>query len=55
MIGRGTLGGDESRAAAIADDGTIVGWSNLVTDGPPHAFLRDPVAGVLEDIGTLPG
>lgn len=51
----GTLGGTRSVAEAIADDGTIVGSSDLIAGGPTHAMLWNPSLEQLEDLGTLPG
>lgn len=48
----GTLGGEESEAAAINGLGEVVGWSTTA-DGATHAFLHR--GGVLIDLGTLPG
>lgn len=48
----GTLGGTTSSAAAINDDGQIVGASTLAT-GESHAFLW--TGGVMTDLGTLGG
>ena len=55
----GSLGGLDSGAEAIADDGTIVGWSYLpATTYPPawmnwgHAFVWQPATG-LRDLNRL--
>lgn len=49
----GTLGGDESAAFAINNDGAIVGSAGLIT-GDTHAFWR-PVDSAMTDLGTLGG
>lgn len=54
MTDLGTLGGANSAALAINDDGVIVGWSEVV-GGARHPFVYDPVTGVMEDLGTLGG
>ena len=48
----GTLGGRNSRATDINEDGVIVGWSNI-SSGDTHAFVYQN--GVMKDIGTLGG
>src|SRR3712207_5070667 len=50
----GTLGGCCSVARDINARGQVVGWSRTST-GVEHAFLWDPVTGVMRDLGTLPG
>ena len=51
-IDLGTLGGPNAAAAAVNDDGDIVGFSGLA-NGESHAFLYK--GGVMYDIGTLGG
>jgi probable HAF family extracellular repeat protein len=48
----GTLGGRNSRATGINEDGIIVGWSDT-RSGDTHAFVYQN--GVMKDIGTLGG
>jgi probable HAF family extracellular repeat protein len=50
----GTLGGNESSAAAINASAQIVGQSSLAGDTESHAFSWTP-AGGMEDLGTLGG
>ena len=47
-----TLGGDESAALAINDDGAVVGWATNA-DGDERAFLFE--GGVTIDLGALEG
>jgi probable HAF family extracellular repeat protein len=49
----GTLGGEQSAAYAIAENGRIVGLSRPANDGPPHAVLWQN--GAIIDLGTLGG
>jgi len=49
----GTLGGENSGANAINDDGVVVGGSSL-PNGDSHAFLRHR-NGLMDDLGTLGG
>ena len=50
----GTLsGGNASTAYGINRRGQIVGYSNTVAGGPPHAVLWE--CGKLIDLGMLPG
>ncbi len=48
----GTLGGENSHADDIADDGRVVGWSSTPS-GDLHAFSWQ--SGVMHDLGTLGG
>ena len=48
----GTLGGRNSQATGINEDGIIVGWSDTKS-GDRHAFVYQN--GVMKDIGTLGG
>ncbi len=54
----GTLGGHESRAYDLSDDGSVVvgfsGKTMAPTDAPTHAY-RWTAGGGLEDLGTLGG
>jgi probable HAF family extracellular repeat protein len=49
----GTLGGQNSAAAAINYFGQVVGRSQIAS-GMDHAFVWDPLGG-MRDLGTLPG
>lgn len=49
----GTLGGDNSQALAINDNGWIVGGSTLSANSAPHAFAW--INGAMHDLGTLGG
>ena len=49
----GTLGGNFSYAAGIADDGRVVGWSTTAGDAVQHATLWRNMTPV--DLGTLGG
>jgi probable HAF family extracellular repeat protein len=53
----GTLGGAKSSAAAINDDGDVVGWADVPGDPPgsfhPHAVLWDAFG--THDLSVLPG
>lgn len=49
----GTLGGRESRGAAINASGQVTGWSTLPGDMESHAFVT--INGVMTDLGTLGG
>ena len=49
----GTLGGSNSTAARINNNGLVVGFSNLPGDTTAHAFLYSD--GVMQDLGTLGG
>ena len=53
MIDLGTLGGDRSGALDINLRGQIVGFSNMSSGGPDHAFLWQ--GGRMTDLGTLGG
>ena len=55
LVDLGTLGGDQSTASDINDDGWIVGVSDLAAtaDGLTHAFLWTPARGIT-DLGTAP-
>lgn len=55
----GTLGGSESGATGINDDGAVVGWAET-SEGAFHAFLwlPEPAYGLpagMNDLGTLDG
>lgn len=52
MIGLGTLGGLNSYATGINNDGEVIGYASL-SNGYEHAFSS--LAGVLTDLGTLGG
>jgi len=49
----GTLGGHESYAYGVSDNGVVVGWSRNA-DGQLRAF-RWTASGGMQDLGTLPG
>ena len=49
----GTLGGSNSWAIAVDDQGRVVGWAETAR-GVMHAFLYTPGSG-MQDLGTLPG
>jgi probable HAF family extracellular repeat protein len=49
----GTLGGSESRAFGVSDNGVVVGWSYNAS-GLPRAF-RWTASGGMQDLGTLGG
>jgi probable HAF family extracellular repeat protein len=53
MIDLGTLGGSESRAHDISDNGTVVGWSYTADDGEILAFKH--MGGTMTTIGKLTG
>ena len=50
----GTLGGRESEAFDLNDQGQVVGWADTA-EGDHHPFLWDPAAGMtdLETFGRL--
>ncbi len=50
----GTLGGDLSMAYAVNDRGEVVGYA-ATGDDTDHAFLADPDAGWMLDLGSLGG
>ncbi len=50
----GTLGGTDSCAMRVNDNGTIVGYSQMIGDVAKHAFRYDGT-GLLRDLGTLGG
>ena len=52
MTALGTLGGDQSGAAAIDDAGRVVGMSTSAS-GATHAFVWQK--GVMTDLGALGG
>jgi probable HAF family extracellular repeat protein len=47
----GSLGGGTSVAMGINNAGAIVGWSTTAT-GEQHAYVWDPLTGVMTDLGT---
>jgi probable HAF family extracellular repeat protein len=50
----GTLGGTESKAYAINQDGLVTGSSKIDEDAESHAFLYDPLATKkMKDLGVL--
>jgi probable HAF family extracellular repeat protein len=53
----GTLGGDESEAYGVSDNGVVVGWAsyydNVYRDYYPRAF-RWTALGGMQNLGTLP-
>lgn len=53
----GTLGGTESEARGINNQGQVIGWSDTAGDSAIHAFLSAPNGKVnaLSDLGTLGG
>lgn len=53
MTDLGTLGGSESRAHDISDNGTVVGWSYTADDGEILAFKH--AGGTMTTIGKLAG
>jgi probable HAF family extracellular repeat protein len=53
ITGLGTLGGSESNAFGINDQGQVVGYSFLPDDTTNHAFLWQ--GGAMTDLGTLGG
>jgi len=53
VVDLGTLGGADSRALGVNDQGQVVGYSST-TDGQRHAFLWDQRVGLI-DLGTLGG
>jgi len=53
IIDLGTLGGSASAANALADNDTVVGWSQTAS-GQRHAFSSCPSC-VMRDLGLLPG
>lgn len=55
MQSLGTLGGAESRATSINDQGQVVGWSTIAPGSfTRHAFLWTETGG-MQDLGTLLG
>ena len=53
MTDLGTLGGPESNATAINEQGQVIGWSDTTRGGVEHAFLWQH--GTMTDLGTLGG
>ncbi len=54
MTDLGDLGGEESFAKGINDDGQVVGYSDASAGIlSPHAFVYS--GGTMTDLGTLPG
>jgi probable HAF family extracellular repeat protein len=52
LVDLGTLGGDNSSAAAVNNAGQIVGTSDTTVLEQSHAFLYED--GVMQDLGALP-
>ena len=61
MIDLGTLGGYQSNATSVNDEGQVVGFSTVNTAPDPYSFLGTSIHtflwqnGVMRDIGTLGG
>ena len=60
MIDLGTLGGPDSLAFSLSEDGKVAGMSGDANNGAAHAFLWTPDAangmtGTMQDLGTLGG
>ena len=53
LVDLGTLGGENSSAAAVNNAGQIVGTSDTTVANKSHAFLYED--GVMQDLGAFPG